>query len=133
MIVVRSGSASQPHLSLQRECDFRIWSGTVLAYRALPALDGADDPVAAKRNVVETIRIASGELGNTPAVARGSYVHPAVLEAYLERSVGPPKRKRKRERTAAGSAAPTSAVADPKAEAAVLELLQERPNRDARV
>ena len=42
---------------------------------------------AAKRNVVEAIRQTADQLGNTPAVARGSYVHPAVLEAYLEGSI----------------------------------------------
>ena len=41
----------------------------------------------AKRNVVEAIRQTADQLGNTPAVARGSYVHPAVLEAYLEGSI----------------------------------------------
>ena len=68
--------------------DFRTWAGTVLAYRALRALAAGDDERAAQRNVVEAIRPTAERLGNTPAVARGSYVHPAVLEAYLDGSLG---------------------------------------------
>jgi DNA topoisomerase-1 len=64
--------------------DFRTWAGTVLAYRALRALQPADSPTAAKKNVVAAIRETAGRLGNTPAVARRSYVHPAVLEAYMD-------------------------------------------------
>lgn len=75
--------------------DFRIWAGTVLAYRALCALEPATDPPSARRNVVEAIRISAGELGNTAAVARRSYVHPAVLEAYLDGALSSPKRRGK--------------------------------------
>jgi DNA topoisomerase-1 len=64
--------------------DFRTWAGTLLAYRALRALQPEDHGPAAKRNVVEAMRLTAAQLGNTPAVARGSYVHPAVLEAYLD-------------------------------------------------
>jgi DNA topoisomerase-1 len=67
--------------------DFRTWAGTVLAYRALRALQPGSGERAAKQNVVEAIRQTADRLGNTPAVARGSYVHPAVLEAYLEGSI----------------------------------------------
>ena len=68
--------------------DFRTWAGTVLAYRALRALAPGTDDRAAKKNVVEAVRFTSDRLGNTPAVARRSYVHPAVLEAYMEGSIG---------------------------------------------
>jgi DNA topoisomerase I len=68
--------------------DFRTWAGTVLAYRALRALDPVADGRAAKKNVVEAVKLTAGRLGNTPAVARKSYVHPAVLEAYMEGSIG---------------------------------------------
>jgi len=67
--------------------DFRTWAGTVLAYRALRALQPGDERTA-RRNVVEAIRQTAGALGNTPAVARQSYVHPAVLEAYLDGAIG---------------------------------------------
>ena len=69
--------------------DFRTWAGTVLAYRALRALAPGDtDDGASRRNVVEAVRLTSDRLGNTPAVARRSYVHPAILEAYLDGSIG---------------------------------------------
>jgi DNA topoisomerase-1 len=68
--------------------DFRTWAGTVLAYRALRALAPVEDGRAAKRNVVEAVKLTAGRLGNTPAVARQSYVHPAILEAYLDGAIG---------------------------------------------
>jgi DNA topoisomerase-1 len=68
--------------------DFRTWAGTVLAYRALRALDTVEDGRSAKKNVVEAVKLTAGRLGNTPAVARKSYVHPAVLEAYMDGSIG---------------------------------------------
>jgi DNA topoisomerase I len=64
--------------------DFRTWAGTVLAYRALRALQPEDHGPAARRNVVQAMKETAARLGNTPAVARGSYVHPAVLETYLD-------------------------------------------------
>jgi DNA topoisomerase-1 len=67
--------------------DFRTWAGTLLAYRALRALQPEDHGPAARRNVVEAMRVTAAQLGNTPAVARGSYVHPAVLDAYLDGSL----------------------------------------------
>ncbi len=67
--------------------DFRTWAGTLLAYRALRALQPEDNGPAARRNVVEAMRRTAAHLGNTPAVARGSYVHPAVLDAYLDGSL----------------------------------------------
>ena len=67
--------------------DFRTWAGTVVAYRALRALQPSDDERGARRNVVEAVRQTADRLGNTPAVARGSYVHPAVLEAYLDGAI----------------------------------------------
>jgi DNA topoisomerase I len=68
--------------------DFRTWAGTVLAYRALRALQPADGEAGDRRAVVEAVRQTADRLGNTPAVARGSYVHPAVLEAYMDGSLG---------------------------------------------
>jgi DNA topoisomerase-1 len=68
--------------------DFRTWAGTLLAYRALRALQPQDHGPAAKKNVVQAMRLTAERLGNTPAVARGSYVHPAVLDAYLDGSLG---------------------------------------------
>jgi DNA topoisomerase-1 len=64
--------------------DFRTWAGTVLAYRALRALDPPTTARAATRNVVAAIRETADLLGNTPAVCRSAYVHPVVVEAYLD-------------------------------------------------
>jgi DNA topoisomerase-1 len=64
--------------------DFRTWAGTVLAYRALRALDRPTTDGQAKRNVVDAIRETAELLGNTPAVCRQAYVHPIVVEAYLD-------------------------------------------------
>ena len=64
--------------------DFRTWAGTVLAYRALRALDPPDSDRQATRNVVAAIRETADLLGNTPAVCRKAYVHPVVVEAYLD-------------------------------------------------
>jgi DNA topoisomerase-1 len=62
--------------------DFRTWAGTVAAYRALRGQEPADTPRAVKRAIVEAIRETAERLGNTPAVARQAYVHPAVIDAY---------------------------------------------------
>ena len=63
--------------------DFRTWVGTVTC-----ALTLAERPFEnegdAKRNVVEAIRLVADRLGNTPAVCRKCYVHPAVIDQYLE-------------------------------------------------
>lgn len=63
--------------------DFRTWAGTVLAAEMLRSLGPSDTVTQAKKNVVEAIKAVAKELGNTPAVCRKAYVHPAVLEAYL--------------------------------------------------
>ncbi len=105
--------------------DFRTWAGTLLAYRALRALQPQDHGPAAKKNVVQAMRVTAEKLGNTPAVARGSYVHPAVLDAYLEGGLG----------GALVDAAEDQDVppteADRNEEMAVIKLLRQR-ERDAR-
>jgi DNA topoisomerase-1 len=63
--------------------DFRTWAGTVLAVRTLRALAPCAKRGQAKKNVVDCIKTVAERLGNTPAVCKGSYVHPAVLEAYV--------------------------------------------------
>jgi DNA topoisomerase-1 len=63
--------------------DFRTWAGTVLAARALQAVDGFSSPRQAKRNIARAIERVAKDLGNTPTVCRTCYVHPAVIDAYL--------------------------------------------------
>ncbi len=64
--------------------DFRTWAGTVLAAMALREFETFDSASAAKRNVTRAIEQVATRLGNTPSVCRKSYVHPEVLDAYLE-------------------------------------------------
>jgi DNA topoisomerase I len=64
--------------------DFRTWAGTVLAAMALQEFQAFDSEAEAKRNVVRAIEAVAEKLGNTPAVSRASYVHPTVIDAYLE-------------------------------------------------
>jgi len=64
--------------------DFRTWAGTVLAAVALRKLGPAETQTQAKKNIVMAIEATAAKLGNTPAVCRKCYVHPEVLNAYLE-------------------------------------------------
>jgi DNA topoisomerase-1 len=64
--------------------DFRTWAGTVLAARALQALKPCESQTEAKRNVAQAIEAVAKQLGNTKAVCRKCYVHPAILESYME-------------------------------------------------
>jgi DNA topoisomerase-1 len=64
--------------------DFRTWAGTVLASLALTAQDPYETKKQAKANLKTAIHAVATMLGNTPAVCRKCYVHPAVLESYLD-------------------------------------------------
>ena len=64
--------------------DFRTWAGTLLAARALGAAGAFDSRAHAMRNVNAAIESVARLLGNTKAVCRKCYVHPAVVDAYLE-------------------------------------------------
>ena len=63
--------------------DFRTWAGSVLACDLLRELGPFESATQAKKNIVQAIKKVAAKLGNTPAVCRKCYVHPAVLEAYL--------------------------------------------------
>jgi DNA topoisomerase-1 len=64
--------------------DFRTWTGTVLASTALRACEAAASQAEAKKQIARAIESVAAGLGNTPAVCRKSYVHPAVLDAHLD-------------------------------------------------
>jgi DNA topoisomerase-1 len=66
--------------------DFRTWAGTVFCATALAAVGGFESEREAKANVNDAVRAVAALLGNTPAVSRACYVHPQVLESYLEGS-----------------------------------------------
>jgi len=64
--------------------DFRTWGGTLLAAVALAEHGPAESETEAKRTIAAVMRKVGERLGNTPAVARASYVSPAVVEQYLD-------------------------------------------------
>jgi DNA topoisomerase I len=64
--------------------DFRTWGGTLIAAVALAERGIPQSETEAKRSVAAVMRHVGERLGNTPAVARASYVSPAVGEQYLD-------------------------------------------------
>jgi DNA topoisomerase-1 len=63
--------------------DFRTWAGTLLAARALREIAAAEDEPA-KKSLSRAIEDVARSLGNTPTVCRSCYIHPAVVDAYLD-------------------------------------------------
>jgi DNA topoisomerase-1 len=70
--------------------DFRTWAGTMLAARALRDIGPATSEREARRNVNKALDQVARRLGNTRAVCRKYYVHPAILETYMSGVVAPP-------------------------------------------
>jgi DNA topoisomerase-1 len=101
--------------------NFRTWAGTVLAALALQEGHAFDSRAQARRNVARAIGTVARQLGNTPAICRKSYVHPAVIDAYLEGLTLTALRAR---------AVPSAPGLRPE-EAAVLALLHRRLQREA--
>jgi DNA topoisomerase-1 len=64
--------------------DFRTWGGTLIAAIELARKQQPETESAARKRVTEVMRKVGEKLGNTPAVARSSYVSPAVVEQYLD-------------------------------------------------
>jgi DNA topoisomerase-1 len=64
--------------------DFRTWAGTVLAAMALNEIESFDSAAQAKRNLRAAIEKVSARLGNTPTICRKCYVHPEVLNSYMD-------------------------------------------------
>jgi DNA topoisomerase-1 len=62
--------------------DFRTWTGTLLAVHALSACEPCRSVAAGKRQVKRVLEQVSAELGNTVAICRKSYVHPAAIDQY---------------------------------------------------
>jgi DNA topoisomerase-1 len=62
--------------------DFRTWAGTVIAASVLRHLPVADSEAGKNRDMLAAVDAVAEELGNTRAVARQSYIHPAIFEAY---------------------------------------------------
>jgi DNA topoisomerase-1 len=100
--------------------DFRTWAGTVLAAMALREFEKFDTKAQAKKNVVSAIEAVAKKLGNTPAVCKKCYIHPHVLDSYLDGSLVETLKQR------AEKAISRSLRGLPAEEAAVLGLLQQR-------
>ena len=64
--------------------DFRTWGGTLAAALALAEHGPPDSPADERRVLAAVMRRVGDELGNTPAVARASYVSPAVVEQWKD-------------------------------------------------
>jgi DNA topoisomerase-1 len=64
--------------------DFRTWAGTVLAAKALAGTAAFTSQADAKRKINRAVESVAARLGNTKAVCRKCYIHPAILEAYAE-------------------------------------------------
>ena len=67
--------------------DFRTWGGTVTCCELLLREEPAPNEREAKRRVNAVIKIVAGRLGNTVAVCRKAYIHPAIPAAYLDGSL----------------------------------------------
>jgi DNA topoisomerase I len=104
--------------------DFRTWAGTVLAAKALrsivdAAAAGGDDALPPDRSLVRAVEDVAGRLGNTPAVCRSCYIHPAIIDAHLDGSLA----QVLSQRAAAGLATPSALRTD---ERLVLRLLRDQ-------
>ena len=64
--------------------DFRTWAGTVLAALALQEFETFDSEAQAKKNIVRAIESVAERLGNTPTVCRKCYVHPEIIQSYMD-------------------------------------------------
>jgi DNA topoisomerase-1 len=62
--------------------DFRTWAGTLAAAKALALAPPPASESAAKRAMSQCVKATAALLGNTPAVCRAAYIHPAVLDAF---------------------------------------------------
>jgi DNA topoisomerase-1 len=101
--------------------DFRTWAGTMLAARQLRDIGPAESRRDSDRNIVQVIDAVAKRLGNTRAVCRKYYVHPAVVDLYLAGRIAPqpaalPDGAKRRDR-------PTAALR--RDEIAVLQFLQD--------
>jgi DNA topoisomerase-1 len=98
--------------------DFRTWAGTVLACAALKEM-AAETRARASKNVLQAIDAVAGLLGNTRAVCRKSYIHPTIIDAYVDGALVTACTRR----ASSGRAGPARLSPD---ESVVLAILQKR-------
>ncbi|HEV8543493.1 MAG TPA: DNA topoisomerase IB [Verrucomicrobiae bacterium] len=100
--------------------DFRTWAGTVLAAMALQEFEKFDTRAQAKKNLLRAIEAVAQRLGNTPSICRKCYIHPVIIDSYLDGTMVDIFKKRAEEQL-------TGEVHSLKPEeAAVLAFLQKR-------
>lgn len=106
--------------------DFRTWGGTVLAAMALQQFEKAATQAQARKNLLRAIEAVAQRLGNTPAICRKCYIHPAIIDSYLEGTLSNIYKKRAKPEltTPVGKLKPE--------EAAVLAFLQKRLDAEQR-
>ncbi len=68
--------------------DFRTWAATNLAALALREQDASGSQRATKRVMLRAVEAVARLLGNTPAICRKCYIHPAIFDGYLDGSLG---------------------------------------------
>jgi DNA topoisomerase-1 len=64
--------------------DFRTWAGTQLAAKALQGFRHLDSEAKRKKAIVRAVEKVAAHLGNTPAICRRCYIHPAIFDGYIE-------------------------------------------------
>jgi DNA topoisomerase-1 len=104
--------------------DFRTWMGTVLAAQALQEMTMFASDSQGKRNILKAVEAVAGILGNTRSVCRKCYIHPAIIDSYLDRTLAQALSVRAGQRL-------TGSHDFNRTETAVLALLQRRLRRDA--
>ena len=100
--------------------DFRTWAGTLLAATALQELETFESATEAKRQLAGAVDSVAKKLGNTPTVCRTCYVHPDVIDEFLDGTLADTLRGQMEERLLE---LPQGLESD---EAAVVALLQRR-------
>jgi DNA topoisomerase-1 len=80
--------------------DFRTWAGTILAVRAFAATGPSRTATEGKKAVVSAVKSVAAQLGNRPATCRKYYIHPAILDAYLDGSLFPVLQRGQQQETA---------------------------------
>jgi DNA topoisomerase-1 len=104
--------------------DFRTWAGTMLAAMALQEFQKFDSAAQAKKNIVQAIEHVARKLGNTPTICRKCYVHPALIDSYLDGTMLNALQRKVKQKLVEDMHALTPE------EAAVLALLQKRIQQD---
>src|SRR5207237_10481091 len=79
-------NCSLEHITCQdlNSKDFRTWAGTHLDAEALREFAKIDGEAKRKKAIIRAVEKVARHLGNTPAICRRCYIHPAILDGYLD-------------------------------------------------